>query len=226
MFNLVKDLGRKILNFIYPSFCIQCNNFIKTENLFCLKCQDKIKSPCSLTIKIGSNTILEIHSLFFYKDPYEKIILSKFSQNPFMFKLSGNMLSEKIEKILKKEKIVGIPIPIHWIRLMKRGYNQAEILSKQIEQKLENYENFNCLKRTKNTKFQSLLKDKDKIENVKNAFEMNSNFDLENLENKKIVLIDDLFTTGATLIWAAKTINNKLKTKPKKIYAFLICKSG
>lgn len=108
----------------------------------------------------------------------------------------GMRAGERFQEKLKDLGIQGIiPVPIHKERRRKRGYNQAEIIGKGLEKQIgiPLYSDF--LKRNKKTK---ALKDCSPVERLQNLF---SAMDCEDLpgELKRILLIDDIFTTGATM---------------------------
>lgn len=108
----------------------------------------------------------------------------------------GMRAGERFQEKLKDLGIQGIvPVPIHKERKRKRGYNQAEIIGKGLEKQIgiPLYSDF--LKRNKKTK---ALKDCSPVERLQNLF---SAMDCEDLpgELKRILLIDDIFTTGATM---------------------------
>ena len=108
----------------------------------------------------------------------------------------GMRAGERFQEKLKDLGIQGIvPVPIHKERRRKRGYNQAEIIGKGLEKQTGIPLYSDVLKRNKKTK---ALKDCSPAERLQNLF---SAMDCEDLpgELKRILLIDDIFTTGATM---------------------------
>ena len=108
----------------------------------------------------------------------------------------GMRAGERFQEKLKDLGIQGIvPVPIHKERRRKRGYNQAEIIGKGLEKQTGIPLYSDVLKRNKKTK---ALKDCSPVERLQNLF---SAMDCEDLpgELKRILLIDDIFTTGATM---------------------------
>lgn len=97
-----------------------------------------------------------------------------------------------------------IPVPLHRNRLIKRRYNQADLIGRELAQYYPNAGYHpDALLRTKNTISQGHKKPKDRKKNVFRAFETNSLYDFE---GKNIVIVDDVFTTGATLNECAKML--------------------
>ena len=96
-----------------------------------------------------------------------------------------------------------VPIPIHEKRRKERGFNQTEVLVKELS-KLSGipYDN-EILLRHKQTKPQNSLTPKERKDNIKGAFFVNK---ADLIENKKILIVDDIFTTGSTVEEAAKEL--------------------
>ena len=88
-----------------------------------------------------------------------------------------------------------VPIPLHKSRRRKRGFNQAELIAKKLGKELGIPVSVDTLFRTRKTKPQKELNDQERKSNLKNAFEIGKN----DLEFKKILLIDDIYTTGSTI---------------------------
>lgn len=106
------------------------------------------------------------------------------------------------KEILDFEYIV--PLPLHEKRFYERGYNQVELVAKELS-KLTGREVLNSLVRIKNTKRQSEMKNKiDRLKNVENAFTCN---DPAVIMGKKVLLIDDVVTSGKTLWEAADVLS-------------------
>lgn len=136
----------------------------------------------------------------------------KYKKNKKAINLVAGIVFEEIldecsENFLEKNIIIT-PAPMSVKRKRERGYNQAELLVKALEKKDEqnlfSY-NYQVLLKTKNTKPQSEIKKrKDRIENLKNCFEVK---DPKKIFGKTVIVIDDVTTTGTTF----KEIHNVLK---------------
>lgn len=88
-----------------------------------------------------------------------------------------------------------IPVPLHRQRRLKRGYNQAEIIADKCSKRLGIPVRKGILLRTKNTKPQKELNDMDRKKNLENAFKIGKNV----VRLSKVILIDDIYTTGSTI---------------------------
>ena len=95
-----------------------------------------------------------------------------------------------------------VPTPLHWFRLLQRGYNQAELLCEAISSET-GIPVVHALIRRKWTYQQARLKRKDRIENLRKAFSVS---DSTPCQNRSILLVDDVMTTGSTLSAAAGTL--------------------
>ena len=96
-----------------------------------------------------------------------------------------------------------IPVPLHIKRLRERGFNQSLLLAHAIERKRQIPLNFSLLKRHKFTLTQTGLNKIERKKNIKGAFEVS---DKKKIAGKNIILIDDVYTTGATINECAKTL--------------------
>lgn len=173
-----------------------------------------------------------IFTIFSYQTPLVRKIIwqMKFRENKWAAKILGKFLAEifiKNEFLINSsknftEKIILIPIPIHKKRYQQRGYNQCEWLAKEMIKNLPKsmrekiIYNPQILKRVLYTEKQSWHNEKDRKKNIKGVFKINSKI---NLFNRTIVLLDDVYTTGSTLLEARQTLE---KAGAKKVYALVV----
>ena len=140
-------------------------------------------------------------ALFFFNDDanYKKI--------PYSIKYKGNIQGGRHFGILLGQKLASaqwfgdidviIPVPLHWRRRWTRGYNQAEIIASGLSAALETPVRTDILKRHKYTKTQIRLNIKEKAGNVDGAFSVTAG---PHEGIRHILLVDDVFTTGSTLL--------------------------
>lgn len=92
-----------------------------------------------------------------------------------------------------------IPVPLHWSRRLKRGYNQAEVIGRTIAMSLNTETRTDLIRRKRRTATQTRLDIEQKRKNVAGAFEVTETAAGLSTEYRHILLVDDVFTTGATV---------------------------
>ena len=142
-------------------------------------------------------------ALFFYSHEadYRQILYNlKYKGRTEVGRYFGRMLGSKLsESSAFKDVDCVMPVPLHWARRWKRGYNQAEVIAKEVADVLKVPLTCDVLKRCRKTRTQTKLDVKGKAENVAGAFAVRNLNTLAQKKTKHILLIDDVFTTGATL---------------------------
>jgi ComF family protein len=113
----------------------------------------------------------------------------------------GSLLADKA-KIINNIDLV-IPVPLHRDKLKKRGFNQSQILAGYVSKKLGTKLDTKSLIRVKNTNAQSTLSRKGRLRNMEKAFVVLNN---RNILNKKILIVDDIYTTGTIVSECAKAL--------------------
>lgn len=126
------------------------------------------------------------------------------------------LMEDKFSSINESVDII-IPVPINEARLIKRGFNQSEVLCENL--KSTGKVNTTVLSRIKDTPHQTGLGRHNREDNLKGAFEVK---DKKSLKDKTILIVDDIYTTGSTLNEVARTL---LKCKPKKVIAMCLARS-
>lgn len=130
-----------------------------------------------------------------YNEVSKRIILGlKYNNKTYMSKYVSKIMNEKLSiENIKFDYILFVPL--HKKRLKKRGFNQSEKIAKYLSD-LTSVEVLDCISRKKYTKMLYSLKKEERINELKDVFIANHNID--KLKNKSVLLIDDIFTTGAT----------------------------
>lgn len=187
------------LSFIEEPFCNSCGGQIDTVLSKCSKCLKENDTCWDRAISLMNMTGLSRDILIRFKY-YSDIPLAK----PLAKLCAEKVISSKIAP-----DIITY-IPLHWTKYIKRGFNQSLLISKMIAKEL-NIAYTSALKRIRYTKSQTKLTGKQRRENLKDAFKVINN---QSIENKCILLIDDVYTTGTTLREASKELYN---AKAKKV---------
>ena len=150
-----------------------------------------------------------IHALKYASAPYAATDLAKLA-----------LRHPDTEIFLQNATIV--PVPLHWLRRFKRGYNQTEIIARQIVKIAPrlNIKIADILKRTRRTSTQTKLSREARMENIKGAFALKAGVKLPP-KDAPIILLDDVMTTTATINECAKTLK---RAGFKNIRAFAVAK--
>lgn len=189
--------------------CQRCRGgLVKINKKRCLQCGVSHGSRTVEICPLCENLPYPFHrteALFSYeKTAREMVHRFKFGRCKFTGKVLGDLLAKRISTYSPYRKAhFIIPVPIHFFREWKRGFNQAEILAERISKKLE-IPILPALKRIKYTPPQSLLRQKERRTNLQGAFGLGVSTHL--LRRKNIILVDDVFTTGSTLSECAKVL--------------------
>ncbi len=205
---------QSLFDLIFPERCVGCGC---RETSLCDVCLQKIP-------KARKHDASWIHSLFSYKDSRMKkaMWLIKYKNRKRLAKTFGqalhDLMLEELSEYIQFERaptVVFIPIPISRKRLQKRGYNQAELIASSVCTLLNNphitIEN-NLLKKTNETKRQSHSKSRrERLKNIIGSFAVTERCDPRSI----YILIDDVTTTGATLIEARKILKENGARKVK-----------
>lgn len=209
-FGLIKNCCIALLA---PPLCAYCRIFLRERTILCDRCSMLIKPITSGSIEVTSVYTLRVFAISDYKDPIKSLILAKSSFNIIASKHLGNLLWD-LTHVTSLDFDFIVPIPLHWTRFAKRGFNQAEEMAKVLAEK-SGKPLAHLLQRSKRTPFQSKVPVTERIGNVADAFTLRtSNKSL--YTGKHLLLVDDLSTTGSTLKYAAREL---VRLKPASITA-------
>jgi competence protein ComFC len=224
------------LDFVFPKYCVNCRrrgeyicancfSFISFDvSMICLACNrpslDGLTHP-------GCRTKYAIDGAFCavaYKGIVKKLIYN-FKYKPYLADLKNSLVELFYESIIQQEifqKIYNLnptlmPIPLHSKRLRSRGYNHSKLLAEGLAGKL-NLKLIDALLRTRETKSQFGLKLKERKENLKDAFALNTKY---KILNTNMFLVDDILTTGSTLSEAAKILK---RNGAKKVWGLTLAR--
>ena len=208
--NFIKMQWDGFLHIIYPEICIACNDqLIEVENAFCFDCYSKlpfsyqINEPLNDFVKHFEGKVNITHGaalFYFIKSGVVQNIIKKlkYHDKPDYGIKMGEIFGRALSSDNKYGKIdIVIPVPLHPKKESKRGYNQSLMFAKGIANVLKCEINSNNLIRIKNTITQTKLSNQQRMKNVHGAFKV-----IEPIifENKHILIVDDVLTTGSTLM--------------------------
>ncbi len=219
MYKILNLIKNQLFDLISPPFCVNCKKFISQRTPFCIDCLSQVKIVASVKLRVTENYAINVFAVSDYQYPFKSLVLAKQSSNY----LASTQLAELIWDMsnIKNIKFDYLtPIPLHWSRYIKRGYNQSEAMALTLSGK-SGKPVADILNRTKKTEYQFFLKQQQRLNNLKGAFELKPDIDLNRYTGSHIMLVDDLLTSGATLSTAAKEI---IKLKPLAISAVVGCR--
>lgn len=196
LLKILRAVFDSFLDFLFPKECLGCG---KNDELFCLSCEGSILKS-SLSLRLDDIEIFIAAS----PSPLLKDILHqlKYGYSEELAVILGYFLRERFlhEQRFFMENLrdyVAVPVPLHWKRFNDRGFNQSELLARQLPIPV-----ISLLRRYRATSPQVKLSREQREKNVSNAFSLIKNVRLP----ERVLLIDDVFTTGATISACAKVL--------------------
>lgn len=236
---------RNLINIILPPRCLKCGKVLSTQNGLCADCfkqisfigkplcyrcgrpfssemhiKSGVKHLCGACLKEKRPLFVMRRSVFLYDDESKKLILDfKFKDKTFAAETLANMLYGAGYDIWRENPDMIIPVPVHWRRLLKRRYNQSALLVKYLSLRTAVPADYSSLVRQQNTIPQVQLAGAARRKNLLHAFAVKYP---HKIQGKKIVLIDDVETTGSTLKECAKVLK---KAGAAKIYALTLART-
>ena len=182
----------KILAILFPQKCLGCK---KENEILCSDCLLKINRPDTPYlngVRIAAN----------YQDLVLKkaLWMLKYRGVKQLAKPLAELIKERGWKKLETGDWLIVPVPLSKKKLRHRGYNQAELIAKELSDNVR----ADVLFKKFHTKSQVEVKDKEeRLANIIDSFEIKNP---EKIKGKKIILIDDVLTTGATMREAKKVL--------------------
>ncbi len=212
---IVSKIRCAIINSIFPKTCPVCDKVIAHDEYICRKCVPKIhyigEPKCKKCGKQLSNKEIEYCNdcskkkhfynnglaVFLYDDIISKSIYRfKYHNRRTYAQFYGKAIADNNGSQIKQWGAqVIVPIPIHEKKLIKRGYNQAELIARELGRNIGIKVDEKILVRVINTKPQKEMNKADRKKNLENAFKIATNV----VEYKKVILVDDIYTTGSTI---------------------------
>ena len=212
----------KILEYIFLPTCGVCGKL--GEGYLCRKCEKELKKYEVIEERINNNIFNreEIDKMYIlkYTESVRNLILQyKFNDKAYLYRTFCEFIvkNKKVFDFIKSYDII-IPVPIHKLRMRERGYNQSELIAKELAKKLGLKVYTNVLIKIKNNKVQSTLNSKEREINTKNVYKL---VNKEKIYNKRVLIFDDIYTTGAT---TNSCIEEVKKANVKKIGILTLAK--
>ena len=212
----IKNLA---LDILFPPLCLACDKYLSdSSDQICLDCLASMPLFSHISCPVCLARITDYGNRCHKDSPYLLAAATDYSHPVaqkliWQFKYGGwQSLAGIISgffplssiPVENKANWFVVPLPLHSSRKKRRGFNQAELLAEKAARKLNLACIIDNLVRVKHTSVQADLKNyKEREENVRNAFFVENP---EQFKGKNIILVDDVFTSGATLGEAARVL--------------------
>jgi len=233
---MVNKWIKKLQRVLFPSTCRLCRAAGLPGLELCQACLAELPwlthrcSRCALPLPLDTDISLCFNcinsqpsvdrctALFDYRPPVDRWIQDlKFAQDLATARLLGELLASKLAADSGEGTAIVLPVPLHRKRLAERGYNQALEIARSLSEKGYQLAPGYC-QRHKATSAQSDLPASARKGNVHNAFSVS-----RCLKGHRVLLIDDVMTTGATLNELARTLKN---AGAERVEASVIARTG
>jgi ComF family protein len=211
---------KDIFYLFYPNLCVNCAiSLLQNENYLCTNCCNELPiidenehvNVTLLSNFYGKVLIKDMRSFVYYQKhgiTQKMIHQLKYKNQPEIGMFIGNWFGEKLkESGVFNDVDYIVPVPLHRKKLKTRGYNQLTKFGETLSTILNIEYKPDILVKSSIAKTQTFKQRFERFSDNKTIFNLT---DIELFENKRILLIDDVITTGATLVACSKEL---LKTK-------------
>jgi len=220
---------KRILEYLFPKFCVSCKiegvylckncaeDILEVKSQTCPKC-GRLSDSGRYCLKCRKGKFLKgiICATYFEEGPIKEIIHNfKYNSLQEFSKILGLKMADSGIEFTCFDYITFVPL--HRKRLAQRGYNQAQLLSEEIA-KIKHIKCENLLIKVKHTKRQVGLIGSKRRRNLESAFRINKEIEIE---NKKIIIVDDISTTGTTLNECARVLR---EAGAKEIWGLVVAR--
>lgn len=211
------------LNCLYPTFCMICQVLIQQDHVLCERCQVYVQAPPLYRLRIGNKRSVVVHAAGAYQPPLDGLVRAKGQGMRSAAVPLGRLVAAYLQRLPYKYDII-IPVPLHWTRYAKRGYNQADVMAKVISAACD-IVRARPFTRAEYTRTQQGLSKQERTTNVVDAFDLFPGWRrlmvCQLLAGKRVLLIDDVFTTGATI---AALASLAWQFRPACVHAAVACR--
>lgn len=207
-----------VFQLIAPAFCVHCYTFLSEDLFLCNSCQTSIIPIVTRDLFITDAYQAKVFAISNYKEPLRSLTLAKQYGNRLASKQLGQLLWQKTDLHAVDFDCI-VPVPLHWTRYAWRWFNQADVIAQELS-KASGKPVIHLLKRNRNTGYQAGLSREKRLKNLCQAFTLLDQ--TKAYKGKKILLVDDVMTTGTTLKTCAREL---IKVAPEKIFIAVACRT-
>jgi ComF family protein len=233
LINLAREAFASVLEIVYPMYCGGCG---RQGDVLCDACRESFiaidtggvcpvcgrwigkRLKCGECISHPKYFEQAYYGFSFEGPAREAMHAFKFEGRKDVGRAMVRACEEKIRSFSSDFDLI-VPLPVTERRLKKRGFNQSFIISEEISRITGTTINYWSLAKVKETQDQYTLSKEERKRNIKGVFETRKN---TGMKGKRILLVDDLYTTGSTVQEASKAL---LRVKPETILVFALART-
>lgn len=209
MQKLALDVLAGLAGLVFPPACEHCGSRSYEDAPLCWRCMRSLERPppeeaTRILEAFPADNSIRLHCLWYFdrQGPLRDVVHAlKYRNRPWYGDFLGEALAESIGEVC--ESTIVAPLPIHRIRLLERGYNQALWIARAVARRLDAYLASDLLSRARATPTQTALSREARWRNVSDAFSASTD---GGRGSSHVLLVDDVVTTGATAVSAALTL--------------------
>lgn len=218
LIQIIVGCKNALFQIVAPAFCVHCHASLEQGAFLCYSCQVSIVPIVTRELFITDLYQAKIFAVSNYEEPLRSLTLAKQYGNRLASKQLGQLIWQKTDLYTVDFDCI-VPVPLHWTRYAWRWFNQAHVIAQELS-KASGKPVVQLLKRNRNTGYQAGLSREKRLNNLFQAFTL---LELaQAYKGKKILLVDDVMTTGTTLKTCARQL---IKIAPEKIVIAVACRT-
>ena len=193
-----------IRSLLVPSFCCCCGSSVAYCELVCASCHGCVQPVATAQLTITRKRQVKVFAACAYEDPLRRLILAKRHSRIVASRQLGHVIWHMTDVQHVPFDCV-IPIPLHWSRHARRGYNQAAEMARVVAQKSSKSMVLSLIRRGRKPFQSRMANTSERTENVRDMFVVPAR-KIKKINGAHVLLVDDLMASGATLTAAARVL--------------------
>jgi len=208
-----------ISSIVYPTRCLSCSEST-SQTLLCETCESSIHYIDGEVVSPNLDNRSKQYSVVAYEGPVLNIIHHfKYERERSAEPIVDQWVKRIAHRLNSFDAIV--PVPEHWFRYLRRGYNPAAEIARSLSKHVARPILWKALSKGRHTKRQVGLSFEERQINLKNAFQIPRLF-ADNVEGRRLLLVDDVLTSGTTVNECLKVLR---RSKAKRVDVLTLAKT-